>query len=57
MNYFEFWVPILKKQHFKFKLMGDIKAVVELENNIWRNWKLSEEEKRKVLREIKGEEL
>ncbi len=56
MNYFEFWVPILKKQYFKFKLMGDIKAIVELEDNIWRNWKLSEEDKRKVLKEIKGNE-
>lgn len=54
MNYFEFWIPILQKQYFKFKLMGDIKAVVELEDNVWRNWKLSEKEKRKVLKEIRG---
>ena len=56
MNCFEFWIPILKKQYFKFKLMGDIKAIVELEDNIWRNWNFTEEEKRKILNEIKGEE-
>ena len=54
MNYFEFWVPILKKQYFKFKLIGDIKAVIELEDNIWRSWNLTEEDKRKVLKEIRG---
>ena len=54
MKYFEFWIPILKKQYFKFKLMGDIKAIIELEDNIWRNWRLTVEEKRKILNDIRN---
>ena len=56
-NYFDYWLPIFKRMYFKFKLLGDIKAIVELENEIWKNWNLNKEEKRKVLSEIRGEEL
>ena len=55
MDYFEFWMPILKRQYFKFKLMDDTKAIIELEDNIWKSWKLTKEEKRKVLKRIRGE--
>lgn len=55
MNNIEFWIPILKRQYFKFKLMGDIKAIVELEDNIWRSWNLTREEKRKILKRIRGD--
>ncbi len=55
MEYFDFWIPILKKQYFKFKLTGDTKATIELENNIWKSWKLTREEKRNVLKRIRGE--
>ena len=54
-NYFDYWLPILKKQYFKFKLQGDIKAIIELEDEIWKNWNLSREEKRKILKQIRGE--
>ena len=46
-NYFDYWLPVLKKQYFRFKLQGDIKAIIELEDNIWKNWHLTKEEKRK----------
>ena len=55
MDYFEFWMPILKRQYFKFKLMDDTKAIIELEDNVWKNWKLTKEEKREVLKRIRGE--
>lgn len=55
MDYFEFWMTILKRQYFKFKLMDDTKSIIELEDNIWKNWKLTKEEKREVLKRIRGE--
>lgn len=54
-NYFDYWLPILKKMYFKYKLLGDIKAIIELEDNIWKNWNLSKDDKRKILREIRGD--
>ena len=53
-NYFDFWMPIFKKQYFKYKLQSDIKAIVELEDNIWRNWRFTKEEKMEILRKIRG---
>lgn len=54
MKYFEYWLPIFKRMYFKFKLLGDIKAIVELDDEIWKNWKLTREEKKKILSEIRG---
>ena len=54
-NYFDYWLPIFKKQYFKFKLLGDIKAIVELEDEVWKNWHLSREDKKKILRQIRGD--
>lgn len=56
MEYFEYWIPVLKKQYFRFKLQRDIKAIIELEDNIWKSWKLTRKEKREVLKRIRGEE-
>ena len=41
--------------YFKYKLLGDIKAIIELEDEVWKNWNLSKQEKRKILRWIRGE--
>ena len=54
-SYFDYWLPIFKKMYFKFKLLGDIKAIIELEDEVWKNWNLTEEDKRKVLKKIRGE--
>lgn len=60
MNYKEhfntFWIPILKKQYFKYMLTNNKEAIIELEDNIWKNWNLSKEEKRKILKIIRGVE-
>ena len=53
MKYFDYWLPIFKRMYFK--LLGDIKAIIELEDEIWKNWNLSKQEKRKILRWIRGE--
>ena len=54
-DYFDYWLPIFKRLYFKFKLLGDTKAIVELEDEIWKNWNLSREEKKNILRKIRGE--
>ena len=54
-NYFDYWLPIFKRMYFKFKMLGDIKAIVELESEVWKNWNLSREEKRKILKQIRGD--
>lgn len=56
MNTFRYWIPILKKQYFKARLTNDNKTIEAITNNIKNNWNLTEEEKKKVIREIKGNE-
>lgn len=55
MNYYEHFktfIPNLKKQYFKAKLQKDIKAVLDIKENVWKNWNLTKEEKKEVLKEI-----
>lgn len=54
-NYFDYWLPIFKKMYFKFKLLGDIKAIIELEDEVWKNWNLSKDDKKKILKQIRGD--
>ena len=54
-SYIDYWLPIFKRMYFKFKMLGDIKAIIELEDEIWKNWNLSLDDKRKILKQIRGE--
>ena len=54
IDYINYWLPIFKRMYFKYKLQNDIMAIVELEDNVWKNWKLTKEEKKKILRKIRG---
>ena len=58
MNYKEhfntFWIPILQKQYFKYRLTNNKEAIVELEDNIWKNWNLIPKDKREILKKIRG---
>lgn len=54
-SYFDYWLPIFKRMYFKFKLLGDIKAIIELEDEVWKNWNLSKDDKKKILKQIRGE--
>ena len=56
MKYFDYWLPIFKRMYFKFKLLGDIKAIIELEDEVWKNWNLSKDDKKKILKQIRGEQ-
>ena len=53
-DYINYWLPIFKRMYFKYKLQNDIMAIVELEDNIWKNWRFTKEEKKKILRKIRG---
>lgn len=35
--------------------MKDTRAIIELEDNIWKSWKLTKKEKREILKRIRGE--
>lgn len=52
--YYEFWIPILKKQYFKFRLTNDKRAISSLENNVLKNWYFDKNEKKEILKKIKG---
>lgn len=54
-DYIDYWLPIFQRMYFKYKLQDDIRAIVELEDNIWKNWRFTKEEKKKILRQIRGD--
>ena len=49
-----FWIPILQRQYFKYMLMKDKEAIEELEDNIWKSWNLTKENKKEILKKIRG---
>ena len=53
-HYEEFWIPILKKQYFKYMLKNDKKTIIELENSVRKNWHFDNNEKIKILKKIRG---
>lgn len=59
MNYKEhfntFWIPILQRQYFKYKLTNNKEAIEELENNVRNNWNLTKNEKTQIIRKIRGQ--
>lgn len=48
----KFWVPIYKKQYFKEKVKGNLKGIIDIKDNIYRNWNLTKEQKLEIIREI-----
>lgn len=55
MNYYEHFkefIPNLKRQYFKSKVQKDMNAILEIKENIWKNWNLTLEQKKEVLKEI-----
>lgn len=49
-----FWIPILQRQYFKYKLTNNKEAIEELEDNIWKNWNLIPKDKKEILKKIRG---
>lgn len=50
----KFWIPILQRQYFKYRLTKDKEAIEELEDNIWKNWNLTKNDKIEFLKIIRG---
>jgi chaperonin cofactor prefoldin len=50
----KFWIPILQRQYFKYKLTNNKEAIEELENNVRNNWNLTKDEKIQMVRKIRG---
>lgn len=53
-NFIEFWIPIYKRQYFKYMLTNDKRAIVELEDNIRKNWNLSKLDKEEIIKKVRG---
>lgn len=49
-----FWIPILQRQYFKYMLTNNKEAIVELEDNVWKNWNLTKDDKTEILKKIRG---
>lgn len=56
-KYFNYWIPIFQKMRFIYKLQGNLKAIIELEDEIWKNWKIPKSAKREILKIIRGGKL
>lgn len=55
MNYYEHFktfIPNLKRHYFKAKMQKDMNAILEIKENIWKNWNLTLEQKKEILKEI-----
>lgn len=50
----DFWVPIYKKKYFKSKLLKDNITIYLLRENIMVNWRLNDNQKENIWREIIG---
>ena len=51
-NFKEFWLPIYKRQYFKAKLQNNLEEIIEIKDNIYRNWNLSKKEKLDFIKAI-----
>lgn len=51
-KHFRTYIPIFKRQYFKAKVTNNIKQIIEIKDNIWRNWNLTEEQKKSIIKEI-----
>lgn len=51
-DHFKTFIPNYKRQVFKAKLQNDYRELLEIKENILKNWNLTKEEKKIVLKEI-----
>lgn len=48
----EFWLPIYKRQVFKFKFNKDEKALNSIKENIYKNIHFNQDEKKEILKRL-----
>lgn len=53
-HFSDFWVPIYKKSYFISKLLKDNVTIYLLRENIMINWRLKENQKESIWKEIIG---
>ena len=51
-HFYEFWIPIYRQQIFKAKFNDDLQALIEIKENIYKNWHLTHEEALKIIKEL-----
>lgn len=51
-EHFKCFLENYKRQYFKAKMQNDMSCILEIKENIWKNWNLSLEQKKRVLYEI-----
>lgn len=54
-NYYEHFKEFIsnyKRQYFKAKLQNDMNAILDIKENIWKNWNLTLNQKKETLKEI-----
>ena len=55
MRYYEHirtFLPSYKKQYFICKMQDDISSILDIKENIWKNWNLTKLHKKELLKEI-----
>lgn len=53
-HFCDFWVPIYKKTYFKSRLLKDNITIYLLRENIMINWRLKDNQKEDIWKEITG---
>ena len=53
-SYTKYWIPIIKKLYFKAKLTNDNNMVLELKENIWKNWHFTSEQRKEIWKQVTG---
>ena len=51
-HFIDFWLPIYKRQVFKAKFNDEKEAMVEIKNNIMKNWHLDNIEKGYIMQQL-----
>lgn len=51
-DHFKTFISNLKRQYFKAKIQNDTYAILDIKENIWKNWNLTLEQKKEILKEI-----
>lgn len=51
-EHFQKFIPFLKRQYFKAKVQGNVLAIFDIKENILKNWNLTLEQKKEILKEI-----
>lgn len=51
-EHFKKFIPVLKRQYFKAKIQNDMCAIFDIKGNVWKNWNLTLEQKKEILKEI-----